>query len=283
MKKFLLLLLSVLCISSCRVFERLFGEDIVARVGNDVLYRKDIDALNIKGFSPEDSAKIVSRYIMSWAKSRLLLELAESRLPKSEKDVAEQLEEYRQQLLVYRYEKLYVGQRLDTAVTEDEYSRFYEENRMELVNSVPYFKGIFIKIRTDSPNFSMIQSIYAKTDAASRERLGDLSYVSADKYYFIENWTSLDFLVNESGLDMQEMVQALEKTGRMSKNVMGYSYFIYADEYVAKGECTPYEAARPRMKELILSRRKQELLSTLERNLLNDAINDNKLIIYDEK
>lgn len=262
------------------MFDKLFRADVVARVGNDVLYRKDIDALNIKGFSPEDSARIASRYIMSWAKGRLLLSLAESRLPKSEKDVTEQLEEYRRQLLVYRYEKQYVEQRLDTVVSEEEYMRFYEENPMDFKASVPYVKGLFIKIRSDSPNISVIQSLFVKEDAASREKLEALVYVSADKYYFIENWIPLGFLADESGLEMQDIMQSIEKKGSMAKTVMGYSYFIYAAEYVPTGERIPYEAAKPRIKELVISRRKQELLATLERNLLNDAINDNKLIIY---
>ena len=37
---------------------------------------------------------------------------------------------------------------------------------------------------------------------------------------------------------------------------------------------------REKIKDIVINRRKQELVLSLERNLLNDAINSNKLIIY---
>lgn len=283
MRKIVALSLCIICLSSCRMFDRLFRDDVVARVGNEVLYRKDIEALNIKGYSPEDSARIVSRYISSWAKNRLLLDLAESRLSKEEKDVEAQLEEYRQQLLVYRYEKTYVEQRLDTVISEEEYASFYEDNPKSFTASVPYFKGVFIKISENSPNASVVKSLYAKPDDASREKLKELAYVSAEKSFFLDEWTSLDFVSDESGIDMSDIAYAIENRGRMYLERMGYSYLLYADEYVPTGSVIPYEAAKERIKEVILSRRKQELLATLERNLLNDAINANKFIIYDDE
>ena len=105
-----------LTVSSCRLYDTLFKGDVVARAGKDVLYRSDIERLGINGFSPEDSIRMVERYIHAWAKDRLLLDMAESRLSKADRDVTSQLEEYRRQLLVYRYEQQYVEQRLDTAV-----------------------------------------------------------------------------------------------------------------------------------------------------------------------
>ena len=99
MRKALLIITFLAAISSCRLYDRLFKGDVVARAGRDVLYESDVEALNITGFSAEDSARIVERYIMSWAKNRLLLDMAESQLSKADRDVEAQLEEYRQQLL----------------------------------------------------------------------------------------------------------------------------------------------------------------------------------------
>lgn len=283
MKKVLPLLFLLCSLSSCKMFDRLFRDDIVARVGSEVLYRTDIEALNIKGYSKEDSVRIVSRYIMSWAKSRLLLDLAESRLSKEEKNVEEQLEEYRRQLLVYRYEKSYVEQRLDTLVLEDEYRLFYDANPESLGAQVPYFQGVVVKISMNSPNINTVRSLSRKSDEDSRSRLRDLCYISAEKYFFLEEWTPLDYISHEIGLDMPEIVKAIENYGRMERESSGYLFIVFADEYVPQGGLIPYSAARNKMKEVILSRRKQELLTTLERNLLNDAMNSSKFIIYHDE
>ena len=270
----------VAAISSCRLYDSLFKGDVVARVGRDVLYRSDVDALNITGFSPEDSARIVERYIVSWAKSRLLLDMALSQLSKADRDVEAQLEEYRQQLLVYRYEQQYVEQRLDTAVTDQEYMDFYEANPASFVTHVPLMKGWYIKVSDDSPNLNPIKSIYRSRVEEDRDRLGQLCYTSAEKYYFFEDWVGLDAVVEGAGLDVQELARVLDNRSFIEKNFLGYTYLISVDDYVPAGSLAPYEYCRERIRNHILNRRKQELIASLERNLLNDAIVSEKFVIY---
>ena len=53
-------------------------------------------------------------------------------------------------------------------------------------------------------------------------------------------------------------------------------------DYVAPGEITPFEYNSVKIKEIIISRRKQELLANLQRDILNDALNNNKLKILEE-
>lgn len=270
----------VAAISSCRLYDSLFKGDVVARAGRDVLYRSDVDALNITGFSPEDSARIVERYIVSWAKSRLLLDMALSQLSKADRDVEAQLEEYRQQLLVYRYEQQYVEQRLDTAVTDQEYMDFYEANPASFVTHVPLMKGWYIKVSDDSPNLNPIKSIYRSRVEEDRDRLGQLCYTSAEKYYFFEDWVGLDAVVEGAGLDVQELARVLDNRSFIEKNFLGYTYLISVDDYVPAGSLAPYEYCRERIRNHILNRRKQELIASLERNLLNDAIVSEKFVIY---
>lgn len=282
MYRALLILLTVLSISSCRFYDRLFKGDVVARAGKDVLYTSDIEALNISGLSGEDSVATVNRYIMSWAKNKLLLDMAESRLSRADRDVASQLEDYRQQLLVYRYEQQYVGQRLDTAVSEEEYREYYETNPASFVTHVPLMKGWYIKISASSPNINPIRTLYTSRGAEDLARLESLCYTSADKYYVFDSWIGVDALLEGTGMSFQDMSGILEDNGCLEKSSLGYTYLISVDEYIPAGEIAPYEYCRDRIRNHILNRRKQELLSGLERNLLNDAIVSEKFIIYTE-
>lgn len=282
MYRALLILLTVLSISSCRFYDRLFKGDVVARAGKDVLYTSDIEALNISGLSGEDSVATVNRYIMSWAKNKLLLDMAESKLSRADRDVASQLEDYRQQLLVYRYEQQYVGQRLDTAVSEEEYREYYETNPASFVTHVPLMKGWYIKISASSPNINPIRTLYTSRGAEDLARLESLCYTSADKYYVFDSWIGVDALLEGTGMSLQDMSGILEDNGCLEKSSLGYTYLISVDEYIPAGEIAPYEYCRDRIRNHILNRRKQELLSGLERNLLNDAIVSEKFIIYTE-
>ena len=271
-----------LSMTSCRLYDRLFKGEVVARVGKDVLYRSEIENLNIKGFSPEDSIRMVERYIHSWAKDRLLLDMAESRLSKADRDVAAQLEEYRQQLLVYRYEQQYVEQRLDTVISEQEYRDFYEAHPESFITHQPLIKGIYIKVSENSPNLNPIKSLYRSHVREDMDRLDQLCYTSADKYYFFDEWVSLDAIVDGMGMDAGTMASLLDGKSYVEKSYLGYAYLISVSDYVPAGRQAPYEYCRDMTRDVTLSRRKQEHLTRLERNLLNDAIGSEKLKIYKE-
>ena len=280
MRRVLCILMLCLSVSSCRLYDRLFKGDAVARVGKDVLYRSDIEKLNIDGFSPEDSIRMVERYIQSWAKDRLLVDMAESHLSKADRDVAAQLEEYRQQLLVFRYEQQYVEQRLDTVISESEYREFYEANPNSFVTHVPLMRGTYIKISDNSPNLNPVKSLYRARVQEDRDRLGQLCYSSAEKYYILDEWVSLAVMAEDMGMDVSELSRVLDDRSWMERSSMGYTYLISVSAYVPTGAVAPYEYCRERIRDVILSRRKQDLITSLERNLLNDAIGSDKLIIY---
>ena len=54
----------------------------------------------------------------------------------------------------------------------------------------------------------------------------------------------------------------------------------YVVDLVKKGEPAPLEYCADRIRDIILSARKHELVSGLEQELLNDARNKEKFVIY---
>ena len=206
-----------------------------------MLYRSDVDELGIKGFSPEDSARMVERYIHSWAKDRLLLDMAESHLSKSDRDVEAQLEEYRRQLLVYRYEQQYVEQRLDTAISLQEYREYYDSHQDNFIARVPLMKGIYIKISGSSPNLNPVRSLYRSRVAEDLERLEQLCYTSAEKYWKNDEWVPIDAILDGTGMNISEMDVALGGNSFLERRSSGYVYLVSVDRYVHQGESAPRE------------------------------------------
>ena len=58
------------------------------------------------------------------------------------------------------------------------------------------------------------------------------------------------------------------------------NYLIFIEEKVDAGEVSPFEYNVARIRETILGKRKQELLSKLEQDLLEDAHINGTLKIY---
>ena len=281
-KRILLISLCVLSLSSCRLFDRFFNDDAVARVGNEVLYTSDIERLNISGLSPADSQRVVNQYIYSWAKDILLMDVAENQLSKDDKNVEKQLEDYRRQLLVFRYEKRYVEQRLDTVITEEQYKDFYENNQEILKAEVPVVKGVFIRISNDSPNLRVVKNIYSSRKPEDMKRLEEICYTSAEKYNVYEDWVSMEVIAEDLEMDIYECEEKFRQSHNYMVKKENHTCLVTLDEIISKGSLAPYGYCKIRMRDIILSKRKQELISSLEQNLLKDAIGSQKFTIYSE-
>ena len=280
MKRFGILILFVILFSSCRLYDRIFNGEVVARVGTHILYKEDIEKLKITGFSPEDSVRIVTQYIHSWAKDNLLLDMAQTQLPKADKDVEKQLEEFRQQLLVFRYEKQYVEQRLDTTVSEQQYQEFYESNEKSFIVTTPLVKATVIKIADNSPYLSQIKSLYRSSKEDDMAKLEQLCYSSADYFHSYSEWIEMGVIAQKISTDLQTCEALLGNKSFIDRSEDGYTYLVSIADMIPEGEIAPFEYSQEKIKDIIINRRKQELILSLERNLLNDAISSDKLIIY---
>ena len=105
MRKALYILVFALLAFSCKMTHQfsdaaseLFRGEAVAKVGNHKLYRNQLQSYIPTGVSPEDSASLAASYIKAWAEDLLLLDMAEEQLSKEDKDVSQDLEEYRREM-----------------------------------------------------------------------------------------------------------------------------------------------------------------------------------------
>lgn len=113
MRKVFYIILLSLIFSSCEQISYLYSNyiysgDVVAKAGDSKLYKSDVKKIVPAGITGEDSVKLVMQYIDSWAQKQFMLQRAEESLPKKDKDVTEELADYKAQLLIFRYENMYV-------------------------------------------------------------------------------------------------------------------------------------------------------------------------------
>lgn len=254
------------------------GEEIVAQVGRESLYRSDIEILIPPGTSYNDSLMMLRQYVNSWALKHLLLERANQELSKSDKDVERELMEYKHSLIAYRYEKLYIESRLDTVVNEAEASQYFIQNANQILLTNYVVKGRVIKIAADSPNLERIKNLYRAESFEEVDELERLCYNSADRYNNFNNeWVDLTVVARELPLDLYWSQKELERANFIESEDSHYSYFAYFTDIVAPNNSPPFEFYLPRIKEIIIAKRKESLLKELEKELINDAIESNRL------
>ncbi len=274
-------------LSSCTIVDRFAGREAIAKVGNKTLYRSETDKIIPKGISPEDSIVLVRRYINSWAVKQLKVLKAEQELPKQERDVENQLEEYKNQLLAFRYENMYISQRLDTLVSENQMMEYYEEHKEIFTATDGIMRGRIIKLSNSSPNLKVISKQLLKKESVSETGEDDMEEFARSSAYaynnYNNNWVGLNVVAKEAAADIERLTAALLKGEIYSQKDSLYTTMVQSLEFVAPGQVAPFEFYKEKIKEIIISKRKQDLETALQKDILNDALNNKTFKIIDNE
>lgn len=287
MKKVLLLIaLGAAC--ACQMVNRvsdtaaeLFGDAVVARVGPHRLTRSELADYIPAGVSSEDSLGLAQQYIKAWAEELLFVDLAETRLSDDEKDVTKELEEYRRTLLKYRYEERYINERLDTLISDEEVRDYYQAHKDKFLVDRPLLKTRYMVIPAGSRNLRKLKELMASEDVVDAVAADSLAFTAAIKYVdSSDNWMDAILLARDLGTDEVSMMKALRGRFIELKGDDGNLRVAYVVDIVQKGSPAPLDYCAERIEDIILSARKHELVSGLERDLLNDALGKGKFVIY---
>lgn len=280
MTKIVSILTLLLTLSSCNFISSFIHDDeVVARVGNEKLYLSELSSYIPDTVSPEDSTNLAMQYITSWARDLLYLNLAENQLSKSEQDVSSELEDYRRSLLRYRYEQLYVNDRLDTLITDAQIESYYKEHEDYFKLQRPILKVRFLDIMSDSPNAELIIRCMSSDDYSEVLAADSLAYQSALRYFDKSDvWMDAAVLAREFSTDYVTMLASLSDSFiRIEQDGRLRIAFVLD---IRRSGIAPVEYASAQIRDNILSDRKHRLLKSLEQDLLKDALEKKKLVIY---
>ena len=288
MRKLLYIGILLVTVCSCKVVNtltdtanELFRGEVVARAGDHVLHLSELEQYIPQGVSSEDSTKLARQYIDAWAQDLLLLDMAEEQLSPSEKDVSLELEDYRRTLLKYRYEQLYINQRLDTLITTEEVNAFYKENSALFRLERPIVKARYLLIPADAKSIRNLRTLMSSEDEADVMEAANLASTSAIKYVDqADTWMDALSLAREMGIEYQKLLSGIRNQFMEYTDENGILHLAYLAEQVPEGKTAPLEYCEDRIRELILSGRKHTLEMSLEQDVLEDARKNNKYVIY---
>ncbi len=268
---------------SCRAISSfLHGGDAVAEVGTEKLYRSELNKLIPKGIAKEDSVRLARQYINSWALDQVFLNIAEQQLSKDEKDVTKELEDYRKSLLKFKYEQLYVNERLDTAVSEDMVEEYYQANRDKFVLQRPIVKARYLRISNDSPTLKKIRKKMSSEEVQDLVDADSLAYSSALKFStWGNNWIDITTLAMEFPMDHVSLAMSMQNRWVEKLDTAGVLSLAYVSGMIREGQVAPIEYCIPTIKDMIISARKQALITSLEQDLLNDPRQTGQFVIIE--
>lgn len=279
--RFRILFLALVVIAGCKNSNEEVERTPLAKVHDKFLYDDDIQDLFTTNSSKEDSITIAKNFVDEWVKKQLLLDKAELNLTEENIDIKKQVEDYRSSLLIFKYKQGLINQKLDTVVTDQEIEGYYNEYSANFVLNHNIVKVLFLMISKEAPEIDKVKRWYKSTDEENLSRLEDYCYQYATKFdNFNNEWIPFNNLLLElpTNIDDQERYLRFRKFIETEDSL--FYYFVKINEYSLKSTIQPLEYARPKIKSIILNKRKFTFIEELENKVYNDALNHNEFIIY---
>lgn len=259
-------------------------DEPVASVGEKVLYRSKVDDILPKGISKEDSISMSQNYIDKWIKQELLIQKADENLSAEQKDLRNELEEYRNSLIIYKYKNELIKQRMDTVVTHQQIEEFYNNNpsNFNLNNSI--VKATFVMIPGDLADPDLVKSLIADTSPEGLDELRDYCGQYAKKVNIsAEEWISFQMLEKNFPEKVEDDEVFLRQNKLYEMNDSNYYYIVSIHDYKLSNDLAPIEFVRNNIKNLILNQRKIKFLKEIEENIYTEGVRKKKFRIYDTK
>lgn len=271
----------LLMLSSCKAISDFLDKgEVVAKVGDAKLMSEELQKAIPNGISADDSITYARQYINSWALDQVVMDVALEQLSDEELDVSAELEAYRRSLLKYRYEQLYVNQRLDTLVSEEQIEEYYQNNIDRLLLKSPIVKARFMSIPADSPMLKTIKKKMSSSKAVDIAEADSLAYSAAFRFVTWDDvWVDASIFAREFGLEASSVLASLRQGWVERTDTLGVMSIGYVTDILATGKLSPQEYCTETIKDMIISARKHELIMNLEQDLLKDARESGKLEI----
>ncbi len=256
-------------------------EDVIARVSNMYLYKSDLEGLLPNDFTTQDSILLVNNYINSWAKDQLLLQKAKINLD-DDKEVEELVNQYRQDILIDKYKGAAVSQYLDTVVTDDDVSNFYTENKEIFKLNEELVKFKYIHFGNDLLNPEDFISLFKSSKKQDIDSLVSQEMQLKSFNFNDSTWIRLEDVLNKiSVLDESDKSVFLKKTRFFKKEDSLGVYLVAVKDVLRRNQTAPKSYVLPTIKQMILHKRKLDLLKKIEQTLMEDAISNKEFEIFE--
>lgn len=274
-------IVSLLLLISCDFFENKSKEVIVAECYGNYLYESDLIGIVPPHTSVLDSIQHTVSFIDSWIMRQILIHQAENNLNKDELNLKKQMEEYRNSLIIYAYESHLINQKLDTIVSPNQISDYYEQNKENFQLRNTMVKVAYVILNEDCAQKPAFQKMMSDHDTLMLQNIELLANQYAVKSYLdVDHWIRLDELTCTIPFEILNAESFLRKNKFISFDMNEYSYMVRFLDYALEESISPLELEVDNIKSIILTMRKQNMIDKMKTSLYEKAKKEHAFEVY---
>ncbi len=250
---------------------------VLVRIGDKVLTRGDLEREIPDRLKSKDSALFADNFIKRWVDDQLLYEVASRNIPDKE-NIDRMVERYRQELVIFEYQKHLLNEKLDKEISEEDMSVYYEKNRDKFKLHSAIIKGLFLKVPENSPQIARLKKWYKSVTPEAVENIEKYGLHNAVIYeYFYDKWVSFDEIMDNIPYSVEREADFLRTHKNIELNHKGYWYFLNISDYQLKGGQMPFDFAKAQIKEILINQKKMDFLKEVKEELYRDALKEKEV------
>ncbi|MBU2951547.1 peptidyl-prolyl cis-trans isomerase [Tamlana agarivorans] len=267
---------------SCDYFNKSEEIDALARVNTSYLYYDDIDGLVPEGATKADSTLIVHNFINRWATQQLLVDGAMLNLSQKKQDAFNKLIlQYKNDLYIKAYVEALVKRSVDTIVTYDEADNYYKSNKEVFKLNEELIKFRYIHVDENIIDYNDIEERFQRYDEQDKILLDSIS-IQFKSYSLNDSiWIKLSQVINKiPAVNSENKKELLKKSNFIQlKDSLGV-YLMQINDVLLRNNTAPLEYVKPTIDQIVINKRKLELIKELEKDITKDAIKNKQFEIY---
>jgi hypothetical protein len=283
-KQLVLPALLLVLLTGCDYFPVPKNERVIAECNGKYLYQDDLEGLVPKGTNPNDSIALTKQFIDNWVMQQVMLKQAEDNLTEEQKDFREQIESYRNSLIIFAYESELIRQKLDTVVSPAEIEAFYNDNQQDFQLRVNIVKVNYVRIPQADAGKDVVKKVTKLLKSDNDEDLGELSDLcnkSMWKCYTEKNqWLRFDDLLLEIPIKTEDQEKFLRDKPFYEMSDSLFVYLVNFRDYKTKEGVSPLSFESDNIRNIILNKRKIELMDRMQQEVFRKALEKKEFTIY---
>jgi hypothetical protein len=255
---------------------------VLAQVEGEYLFLSDLTGVVPQGISHSDSIALAKNFINNWVKNRLMIVQAERNLTEEQLDFSKQLEDYRNSLVIYRYETLLIDQELDTVVTDAQIMSFYQSHLGDFELKENILRAYYAIVNSETPLLDQVLEVFDLPDALAvdsllyYEKSDDMLSLSVDTSYWMSFFQFQQIIPIESY--NQELFLKNKRFIRIEEN--GMDFLVKVVNFKIKDDISPLEVERQDIRHIIINQRKVRLIKKVRDDIYKKALYNNDFEIF---
>jgi hypothetical protein len=269
-------------LTTCNLDENA-SDRAVARVNDQYLLTSELAANVRSTLTTSDSIASATNYINTWAIEQLLLDKAVFNLNAQKQEELERLiKRYRNDLYIKTYQEEWLKARVDTLVTQDEIDTYYQSNKKNFKLHQDLMRGRYIKLPLVNFNKESIKRALRRFNDDDRTYLDSISLQFNSALLNDSIWLRPQTFFAGIDRPTPTKYKSYLKSNRFFEIEDSLDlYLVFVEEVRRRNETAPMVHIRSTLKQILLNKRKLDMMRRFDRDILQEAVKKNVFEIYE--